>query len=118
MESMCRFGVAAAFAALAVVPPGALAQSQPDDLQSARPERWALVAERAPWDGEQALRPLSPAAGADTGWLRSAEFRPAVQLGLAQGWALCADWDRYRPKAVQPRESIDTFLLGLQYKFP
>jgi hypothetical protein len=110
-------GLAAVLAALAAVPHGVLAQSQSDDLQSARRDRWALQAERAAWDSEQALRSLSP-AGADTGWLRSAEFKPAVQVGLAPGWALCADWDRYRPKVVQVRESIDTILLGLQYKFP
>jgi hypothetical protein len=106
----------AVLAALAAFPPVVLAQSQSDDLQSAR-DRWALLAERAVQDSEQALRRLLP-AGADTGWLRSAEFKPAVQVGLAQGWALCADWDRYRPKVVQARESVDTFLLGLQYKFP
>jgi hypothetical protein len=111
-----RFRIAAALAALSAVPPGALAQSQADSLQSARRERWALIAERALWDAEQAPRAVS-SASADPGWLRSADFRPAVQVDLAQGWALCADWDRYRPKAVQMRESIDTLLLGLQYKF-
>jgi len=117
MQSRRCSAVAAAFAALTAVAPGALAQSQSDDPQNARRDRWSLVAERALWESEQALRSFS-AAGVDTGWLRNADFKPALQVGLAQGWALCADWDRYRPKVVQARESIDTFLLGLQYKFP
>ena len=117
-----RFRIAAALEALSAVPPAVFAQSPSDALQSPRRDRWALVAERALWDAEQppALR-TSPGfngvSGADPGWLRSADFKPTVQLDLAQGWALCADWERVRPKAVQLRESIDTFLLGLQYKF-
>jgi hypothetical protein len=109
--------IAAAIAALGAAPPAVFAQSLVDDPQSARRDRWVLAAERALWEGEQALRSIPP-AGLDAGWLRSTDFRPSVQVGLAQGWALCADWDRYRPKVVHARESIDTFLLGLQYKFP
>ena len=114
------FRIAAALAALAAVPPGVLAQADADSLQSARRDRWALIAERAVWDSAQALPAVSSAAapGADPGWLRTSGFNPAVQVGLAPSWVLCAEWDRYRPKAVQVRESIDTFLLGLQYKFP
>jgi hypothetical protein len=115
------FRIAAALAALAAVPPSVLAQSESDGLQIARRDRWTLVAERALWDAEQAQprRTLSAASvfDADPGWLRSSDFKPAVQVDLAQGWALCADWARYRPKAVQVRESVDTLLLGLQYKF-
>ena len=112
-----RFRIAAVLAALGAVPPAVLAQSQAEDPNSARREKWAMVADRALWEGEQALRSFSP-AGVDAGWLRSTDFKPTVQVDLAQGWVLCADWGRYRPKAVQARESIDTFLLGLQYKFP
>lgn len=115
---LSAFRIAAALAALAAVPPGVLAQSGSDGLQSARRDRWALIAER--WGAEaQSLRTLSSASvfDADPGWLRSSDFKPAVQVDLAQGWALCADWARYRPKAVQVRESIDTLVLGLQYKF-
>jgi hypothetical protein len=117
-----RFRIAAALAALSAVPPSVFAQSQSEALQSPRRDPWALVAERALWDAEQpqALRAspgFSGVSDAGPGWLRSAEFKPAVQLDLAQGWALCADWDRVRPKAVQLRESIDTFLLGLQLRF-
>jgi hypothetical protein len=105
------FRIAAALAALAAVPSGVLAQAQSATLQSAR---WSLIAEQA-----QAARNPSSASvfEADPGWLRSADFKPAVQVDLAQGWALCADWARYRPKVVQVRESIDTLVLGLQYKF-
>jgi len=113
--------IAAALAALAAVPPGVLAQSETDSLQSARREGWALIADRALWDAEQVLAARNPSVAsvfdADPGWLRSSDFRPAVQVGLAQGWALCADWARYRPRAVPVRESIDTLLLGLQYQF-
>jgi hypothetical protein len=113
-----RFRLAAVLAALSAVPPSALAQSPSDSLQSARRERWALIAERALWDAGQLRSPSSASVfPADPGWLRSADFKPAVQVDLAQGWALCADWDRYRPKVVQVRESVDTLLLGLQFKF-
>jgi hypothetical protein len=112
------FRIAAALAALVAVPPGVLAESQSD---SARRERWTLIAERALWDADQAQVARNPSSvsvfEADPGWLRSSDFKPAVQVDLAQGWALCADWARYRPRAVQVRESIDTVLLGLQYKF-
>ena len=111
------FRIAAALVALAAVPPAVLAESQSDTQQSARRERWALIAERALWDAEQRNPSSVSAFDTDPGWLRSSGFKPAMQVDLAQGWALCADWDRYRPKVVQVRESIDTFLLGLQYKF-
>ena len=115
------FRIAAALAALAAIPPNVLAQSGSEGLQSARRDRWALIAERALWDAEEAQSPRTHSSAgifdADPGWLRSSDFKPAVQVDLAQGWALCADWARYRPKAVQVRESVDTLLLGLQYKF-
>ena len=115
------FRIAAALVALAAVPPPVLAESQSDTQQGARRERWALIADRALWDAEQAQATRNPSSvsvfDTDPGWLRSSDFKPAVQLDLAQGWALCADWARYRPKAVQVRESIDTLVLGLQYKF-
>jgi hypothetical protein len=115
------FRIAAALAALAAVPPGVLAETQSDASQGARRERWALIAGRSLWDVDQTQPARTPSSAgvfeADPGWLRSSDFKPALQVDLSQGWALCADWARYRPKVVQVRESIDTLLLGFQYKF-
>jgi len=109
---------ALALATLASVPPDVLA-----DQQDARGNRWTLSSERSARGDEklEALRVLSPAGvlGPEINWVKTSDLKPGsgLQLELEQGWALRADWDRYRPKAVQVREAIDTFLLGLQYTF-
>jgi len=41
----------------------------------------------------------------------------SVQLEIDGSVALWADWDRYRPKTAQVRESVDTILFGLQVTF-
>ena len=107
-----------ALATLAAVPPDVLA-----DLQDARRSRWMLSSERSSRsdDRVETLRTLSPAGvpGPEISWLKTSDLKPGsgLLLELEQGWALRADWDRYRPKAVQVRETIDTFLLGVQYTF-
>jgi hypothetical protein len=112
-------GLAAAFAALTALSSAVFAQSAAESLQNGRRDRWILVSER----GEQApaFRTLysDSVFGAEMGMLRSSDFRPSLglQLDLAQSWVLCADWDRYRPKMLQARDNVDTFLLGLQYRF-
>jgi hypothetical protein len=99
-------------------------QAQPSSLQDARPAPFALPADRAAWDEDKllALRVTSPSgvAGAELGWAKATETRPGggLQLDLDQGWALYADWDRYRTKLPQVRETVDTLLVGLHYKFP
>ena len=114
----CSIRIAATLAALAALPLDALA-----DPQDARPGSWVLSSERSSWsDGRvETVRSLSPAgvSNAEIGWLRGGDLKPGsgLQLGLAQNWALCADWDRQRPMTVQVREPIDTFLLGVQYRF-
>jgi hypothetical protein len=110
--------LAVALAVLAAVPTAVLA-----DLQKAGRTSWTLSAERSAWgeDKTEALRAPSPGGVFNTeiGWLKTSDLKPGsgLQLGLAQSWALCADWDRYRPRMVQARETIDTFLLGLQFTF-
>lgn len=113
----CRsIRVAAALAALVALPLDALA-----DPQEARPSSWALSAERSSWgdDRVETVRTPVGVSIAEIGWLKTSDLKPGggLQLGLAQSWALCADWDRQRPMTVQARETVDTFLLGLQYKF-
>jgi len=106
-------------AALAAVPFDVFA-----DQQDAR-RTWAMLsAERSAWieDKVEAPRTLSPSSVfiAEVGWLKMSDFRrgAGLQFDIAQSWALCADWDRHRPKTPQVRETVDTFLLGVQYKFP
>jgi hypothetical protein len=109
---------AVSLAALAAVPNVVFA-----DLQKTGRASWTLSAERDSWSEDKAemLRAASPAGvfGAEIGWLKISDLRPGsgLQLDLAQSWALCADWDRQRPKMMQVRETIDTFLLGVQYRF-
>ena len=92
-------------------------------LQDTRRNTWALLSERAARidDKLESLTFLSPAGvpGPEISWLKTADLKPSggLQLGLADGWTLRADWERYRPRAVQVRETIDTFLLALQYSF-
>ena|ERR1041385_3774418 len=113
---------AVAAAALFAFPPQI--QAQPPLLQSARPVHLSLPAERPAWDEDKLIAPraMSPSgvAAAELGWLRAAEARPGsgVQLELEQGWALYADWDRYRTKVPQVRETVDTIRVGLQLRFP
>jgi len=113
---------AVAFAALAAYPLDSSAESRL--LQDARRNAWAFLAERTTWAGEQPPLPrpasFDGVAIAELSWVRTSELRPggSVQLDLAPGMALWADWDRYRPKAVQMRDRIDTLLLGLQFTFP
>jgi hypothetical protein len=115
--SLAATAVAALFAFPAEI------QAQPQSLQYARPGRFSLPPERPAWDDEKllALRALSPAgvADADLGWLKAREAKPGVglQLELDQGWALYADWDRYRTRLPQVRENVDTILVGLQLRF-
>jgi hypothetical protein len=109
--------MAATLAGLAALSLNALA-----DPQDARSSSWALSSERSSWsDDRETVRALAPAGvfGAEIGWLKGSDLRPGsgLQLGLAQSWALRADWDRQRPMTVQVREPVDTFLLGLQYRF-
>jgi hypothetical protein len=110
-------GLAVSFAALAAVPNDVFA-----DLQTVHRAAWTLSPERSGWAEEKVEgRALSPAGvlSAELGWLKTSDLKPGsgLQLDIAQSWALCADWERYRPKAVQVRESIDTLLVGLQYTF-
>lgn len=85
-------------------------------LQDARRNAWTVLAERPVEKLPPA--PLVSPEGAEFGWVRSSGLKPgsSLQLDLAPGWAVCADWDRQRPK-TQVRETIDTFLLGLYYRF-
>jgi hypothetical protein len=112
---------AVALAAIAALPFDSFADSRL--LQDTRRNAWAFLSERSPWgdDKIEALRILSPAGvpGSEISWLKSSDLKPGsgLQLDLEQGWALRADWDRYRPRAVQVRETVDTLLLGLQYTF-
>ena len=112
---------AAAAASLSALAPEI--QAQPPSLQDARPMRLALPAERPAWEEDKLLAPrvMSPSgvAGADLGWLKACEAKPGggVQLELEQGLALYADWERYRTKLPQVRETVDTILVGLRLKF-
>jgi len=112
--------VAAILATLAAIPLNSLAQSA--SLQEPSRTQWALLSERSSKDLEpgQALRTqISDVSGAEIGWLKISDLKPGagLQLDIAQSWALHADWDRHRPKTPQVRDTIDTFLLGVQYKF-
>ena len=92
-------------------------------MQNASRDAWALLAERTAWreDRLEVPRVLSPAgaSAAEFGWLRPTDLKPGagLQLDLAAGLALCAEWERYRPKGVQVRETVDTLVLGLQFTF-
>ena len=92
-------------------------------LQDTRRSTWALLAERGEslFEKLSATRALSPdgVSSADFGWLKPCDPRPggSVQLELERGLALWADWDRYRPKAPQVRETVDTVVVGLQFRF-
>jgi hypothetical protein len=111
----------AAAAALLAFPPEI--QAQPPGLQSARPGHLALPAERPAWDEAKllALRAMSPAdvAKPEIGWLKAAETRPGggMELALDRDLALYADWDRYRTRLPQVRETVDTIVVGLHYQF-
>jgi hypothetical protein len=120
MERRCLCA-AAVLAALVAIPLHSLAQSE--TLQDPRRDQWALLSERGSKDTTQGqgLRTLlsDAAFGAEIGWLRTSDLKPGagLQLDIAQSWALSADWDRYRPKTPLVRETVDTFLLGFQYRF-
>jgi hypothetical protein len=109
---------AISFAALAAVPNDVLAE-----VQGASRNAWALLAERATGreDKPETLRVLSPAgvSPAEFGWVKASDLKPGagLQLDLAAGLALRAEWERYRPRGVQARETVDTLLLGLQFAF-
>src|SRR3954471_918521 len=107
---------AVSFAALAALPNDAFADPR------ARESWWALSAERPRFDERtEALGKLVPAAVLpELGWVRPSDLKPGagLQLDLAAGLALCADWERYRPRGVQAREKVDTLLLGCQLTFP
>jgi hypothetical protein len=106
---------AISFAALAALPNDAFADPR------ARQNAWALAVERSYEERIEALRALSPAGvlPAEFGWVKASDLKPGagLQLDLAAGLALCAEWDRYRPKGVQVRETVDTLVLGLQFTF-
>jgi hypothetical protein len=107
---------AVSLAALAALPNDAFADPR------ARESWWALSVERPRVEERtEALAKLAPAAAfSELGWVRPSDLKPGagLQLDLAAGLALCADWERYRPKGVQARETVDTLLLGLQVTFP
>ena len=109
---------AVALAALAAFPFDSFADSQL--LQDARRNAWAALSEGAAGSEEKrpSMRALSP-EGAELGWLKRSDLKPGsgLQLDLAPGFAVCADWDRYRPKGVPVREAIDTLLVGFQFTF-
>jgi len=92
-------------------------------LQDARRSAWTVLAERGESFLEKlpAARTLSPdgVSSAEFGWLKPSDPRPGgcLQLELDKGLALWADWDRYRPKTPQVRETVDTVLVGLQFRF-
>jgi hypothetical protein len=109
---------AVSLAALAAVPNDVFA-----DPQTTHRASWTLSPERSSWGADKAETPRTPSLSgvfnAEIGWLKINDFRPGggLQLDIAQSWVLCADWDRHRPTTPQVRETVDTFLLGLQYKF-
>jgi hypothetical protein len=111
----------AAAAVLAALPRESLADSRL--LQDTRRSAWALLAERGEslFEKVPVTRVVSPdgVSSAEFGWVKPSDPRPggSVQLELDRGVALWADWDRYRPKAAQVRETIDTLLVGLQFRF-
>ena len=52
------------------------------------------------------------------GWGPS--YGVGATIGITRGWALRADWDRYRfklPAAGGDRENIDSLMIGAQYTF-
>jgi hypothetical protein len=109
---------AVALAALAAFPFDSFADSRlPED---ARRNAWAALSERAAWGEEKrpSMRQPSP-EGVELGWLKRSDLKPGsgLQLDLAPGFAVCADWDRYRPKGVPVRDAIDTLLVGFQFSF-
>ena len=110
--------LAVSVAALAAVPNAVFA-----DLQKTHRASWTLAPERSGGTEEkaEAVRAVSSAGAlsAEFGWLKTADLKPGsgLQLDIAQSWALYADWERYRPRAVQVRETVDTLLLGLQFTF-
>jgi hypothetical protein len=110
--------LAVSVAALAVVTNDVFA-----DLQETHRASWTLAPERSGWTEEkaEARLALSPTgvSSAELGWLKTTDLKPGggLQLDIAQSWALYADWERYRPRAVQVRETVDTLLLGLQFSF-
>jgi hypothetical protein len=110
--------LAVSVAALAAVPNDVFA-----DLQKAHRASWTLAPERSGWTEEKAEARLAlSSAGvlsAEPGWVKTSDLKPGsgLQLDIAQSWALYADWERYRPRAVQARETVDTLLVGLQYTF-
>jgi hypothetical protein len=116
----CSIAVAA-FAALAALSAESAAQSPL--LQDTRPGGWTLLSERSAWSDDTPLMPqaVSPAgvSAAGLGWVRYADLKPGsgLLLDLAPSWAMRADWDRQRPGVAQVRETVDTFLLGVQYRF-
>jgi hypothetical protein len=110
--------VAAALAAAASFPFDAASDS--GSLQDARRARWALAVDREPLAQESpSLFPKLSPSSAGIGWAKTGEAKPdcALQLELEQGWALYADWDRYRTKLPQVRDTVDTILVGLQLRF-
>jgi hypothetical protein len=96
------------------------ASSDSGALQDPRRSRWMLAVqhEAAPLESPELSPKLSPPGGG-IGWVKAGEAKPdcALQLKLEEGWALYADWDRYRTKLPQVRETVDTVLVGLQLKF-
>ena len=112
---------AAAASLLAAFPFDSFADSQL--LQDVRRDAWALLAKSSASLAEKLPAPpaLSPSgvSAAELGWVKPSELRPggSVQLECESGVALWADWDRYRPKMAQVRDSVDTLLIGLQVTF-
>src|SRR6185295_4196993 len=88
-------------------------------LQDTRRSAGSLLAERGEplFEKLPATRALSRdgVSSAEFGWLKQNDPRPggSFQLELERGLALWADWDRYRPKTPQVRETVDTLLVGL-----
>ena len=96
------------------------ASSDSGSLQDARRTRWALAADReAPAQESPSPFPKPSLPSAGLGWVKAGEAKPdcALQLELDQSWAFYADWDRYRTKLPQVRDTVDTLLVGLQLKF-
>jgi len=112
---------AAATSLFAAFPIDSFADSQL--LQDVRRDAWALLAKGSASLAEKLPAPptLSPSGvyASESGWVKPSELRPggSVQLELDGSVALWADWERYRPKTAQVRESVDTILFGLQVTF-
>jgi hypothetical protein len=109
---------AISFAAFAAVPSDVLAQ-----VQGASRNAWALLAERTAWreDKAETLRALSPAGVSPTefGWVKASELKPGsgLQLDLAAGLALSAEWERYRFDALGSKSNTDLYSVGFAYRF-